>query len=97
MVEKRIDQCTIRIACRRVDNHAGGLVHHDQIRVFKHDIERDVLRLRFGFRFRNIDGQGRPVKCQVQVWKTTNFPSKMEKLIKNNFIINFIFFVMCMF
>ena len=43
MRQQRIDQRPRRAARRGVNHHACGLVDHDQIRVFKHDLQRDFL------------------------------------------------------
>ena len=52
MVEQGIDQCPVEIACRRMDDQAGGFVHDQQMLILEDDRQRDVLRRvvrRFGF------------------------------------------------
>ena len=52
MVEQGIDQCPVGIACRRMDDQAGGFVHDQQMLILEDDRQRDVLRRvvrRFGF------------------------------------------------
>ncbi len=44
MVEEGVDQGAVEIARRRVDDHPGRLVDHDQMRVLEHDVKSDVLR-----------------------------------------------------
>ena len=48
MVKKSVDQGAVWIARCRVDDHARRLVHNDQVFIFEYDIQRNVLRLRFG-------------------------------------------------
>ena len=43
MGNERVDQRAVRVARRRMDDEAGGLVHDDQVVVFIGDRERDVL------------------------------------------------------
>ena len=55
MMKQRIDQRPVEIACGRVHHEACGLVDDQQMLVFEHDRQRDVLRLvvrRRGFRNR---------------------------------------------
>ena len=46
MGEQRVDQGAARVARRRMDHEAGGLVEHEQVLVLEHDVERARLRLR---------------------------------------------------
>ena len=45
MVKQRINQRPVEIARGRVDDQSGGLVDDQQMLVFEHDRQRDVLRL----------------------------------------------------
>jgi hypothetical protein len=45
MVEQRVDQSPVEISRRRVNDQPGGLVDHEQMFVFEHDPQRDILRL----------------------------------------------------
>ena len=40
---KRVDQCAAARARAGVDHHAGGLVHHDEVRVFVQELDGDFL------------------------------------------------------
>src|SRR5438309_897805 len=56
MREEGIDQCSLRVAWRRVDDEAGRLVDDDQVLILKADRERDRLRHRdWVGRFRQDD------------------------------------------
>ena len=53
MMQKRVDQGSVAVACGRMDDQARGLVHNEEVLVFEYDLERDVLRFvvrAFGFR-----------------------------------------------
>jgi hypothetical protein len=57
MVQQGVDQRTIGIARRRVDDQPRRLVDHDQVRVFVNDRQRNILGHRFRRRrFRHADG-----------------------------------------
>lgn len=45
MVQQCIDQCSIKVACRGVDNQAGGLLDNQEMFVLENDVERNVLWL----------------------------------------------------
>ena len=57
MRQQRVDQRAVRIAGRRVHDHPGRLVDHDQVRILEADIERDRLRDRHG-----VVGFGQPTR-----------------------------------
>ena len=42
-MEQRVDESAAARACARVNDHAGGLVHHDEIRVFVEDFDGDFF------------------------------------------------------
>ena len=44
MVKQRVDQRSVEIAGRRVDDEPGRLVDDEQMLVLENDLERDVLR-----------------------------------------------------
>ena len=43
VMQQGVDQGPVRVARRRVDHHAHGLVHHDHVPVLIHHVQRDVL------------------------------------------------------
>jgi len=45
MVSQRIEQCPVLVAMGGMDEHAGGFVYDDEVRVFVDDVERYVLGL----------------------------------------------------
>ena len=62
VVQKRIDDRSVRMARRGVDDKALGLVDDDHVAVFIADIERNVLRLQVrlgGFRKRDVQNHTR--------------------------------------
>ena len=61
MMKQRVDQCAVGMASSGVDDQACGFVDDDQMRVFKDDIQRNILRLRLvGPRRGNIEAKGAP-------------------------------------
>ena len=57
VMEQGVDQRSARMPRRRVDDHARGLVEHDQIRILEENPQRQRLGLgRGGCRRRNVDG-----------------------------------------
>ena len=58
MRDQGVNQSPVRVARGRMDDQAGGLVEHDQMRVLGDDIERHGLRLRgSGRRIGHDDGE----------------------------------------
>lgn len=47
MEDQRVDQRTGQVSRRRMHHHAGRFVDHDQMVVFKNDVKRDVLAMRY--------------------------------------------------
>ena len=45
VMDKRVEQRTAILAVRGVHQHPFGFVHHDQMTIFKNDVERDILGL----------------------------------------------------
>ena len=46
--KQRVDERAVRVAGRRMHDHAGRLVDDDQMRILEADVERDRLRRRLG-------------------------------------------------
>ena len=44
MPEQSVDQRAVGVTRRRVDNETAGLVDHDDIRILKNNVERELLR-----------------------------------------------------
>ena len=47
MKQQRIDKRAVRMARRRMYNHALRLIHNDDVRILIYNIERNLLRLGF--------------------------------------------------
>jgi hypothetical protein len=45
-MQERVDQGAAAVARGWVDHHSGWFVQHDEMAIFKQDVERDVLRLK---------------------------------------------------
>lgn len=45
MIEQRVNQRVLTMTSSRMNDHSGGLVDYDEIRVFEKNIKRDLLRL----------------------------------------------------
>lgn len=57
VMQERVNERVLEVACCRVDNHAGRFVDDDEVVVFVEDFEGDCFRLGFeGTRGGNLDG-----------------------------------------
>ena len=48
VMQQRVDQRAVGVACSRVDDESGLLVDHDEMLILEHDFQRDVLRCVLG-------------------------------------------------